>query len=150
MFCSKCGSKNDDGARFCSHCGGALGVVQSQAEAKAQTETVAPSISKPIISMIFGGLSITWSLLTVAIYSIMFAVMSAIDPETSYAGLFFSVFMSIVTIPPSIVSVSLSSSYLRNPAARRIRGLAKAGRALGIVSICLMAVSIAIAIIISL
>jgi uncharacterized membrane protein len=39
MFCSKCGTENPDGAKFCSKCGAGLGVVATPTEGAAKPET---------------------------------------------------------------------------------------------------------------
>jgi uncharacterized membrane protein len=39
MFCSKCGAKNPEGAKFCSKCGAGLGVAATPTEGAAKPET---------------------------------------------------------------------------------------------------------------
>jgi uncharacterized membrane protein len=39
MFCSKCGTENPEGAKFCSKCGAGLGVVATPTEGAAKPET---------------------------------------------------------------------------------------------------------------
>jgi uncharacterized membrane protein len=38
MFCSKCGTENPEGAKFCSKCGAGLGVVATPTEGAAKPE----------------------------------------------------------------------------------------------------------------
>ena len=38
MFCSKCGTENTDGAKFCSKCGAGLGVAPAATEGAAKPE----------------------------------------------------------------------------------------------------------------
>jgi uncharacterized membrane protein len=38
MFCSKCGTENPEGAKFCSKCGAGLGVVTTPTEGAAKPE----------------------------------------------------------------------------------------------------------------
>jgi len=38
MFCPKCGAENPDGAKFCSKCGGALGVAATPSEGAGTPE----------------------------------------------------------------------------------------------------------------
>jgi uncharacterized membrane protein len=39
MFCSKCGTENPEGAKFCSKCGAGLGVAATPTEGAAKPET---------------------------------------------------------------------------------------------------------------
>ena len=39
MFCSKCGTENPEGAKFCSKCGAGLGVAATPTEGAARPET---------------------------------------------------------------------------------------------------------------
>jgi hypothetical protein len=49
MYCPKCGSKNEDGAKFCSACGNALITVETIASSIAN----APSQPKPLAEKVF-------------------------------------------------------------------------------------------------
>ncbi len=44
MYCSRCGTKNEDVARFCDHCGADLGAMP-----KPTPTTAAPSVPPPTV-----------------------------------------------------------------------------------------------------
>ena len=61
MFCSSCGQENDDGANFCSGCGGALGsatppTVKPSAASVATPSSPTAGPSQPWYERSIGGL----------------------------------------------------------------------------------------------
>lgn len=49
MYCSTCGAKNEDGARFCDHCGADLGAMPRP----SGTPSAAPPIPPPTIPPLY-------------------------------------------------------------------------------------------------
>ncbi len=44
MYCTRCGSRNDDSSKFCAHCGAALETRAASAEAPAQSRPAAAAM----------------------------------------------------------------------------------------------------------
>ncbi len=90
-----------------------------------------PSLAKAIVSIALSSVTIIMSVISL-ICCIEFAGMS-----DGLVGIVFCIYMGIFIIPMAIVGLCLGSSYLRR-GATRLRGMAKAGKILGIISLALL------------
>ncbi len=148
IFCSKCGTNAEDQSNFCTSCGSELRAQRApQAESRAweshktngYVQPQTPSVAKAVFSFVLSAQAVTFATLVLA-YAIISAILG--DPASMPTAGSMTFATSFLIIPPAIVGISLGGSYLRNLFAVRVRGLAKAGTALSIVTFCMMTLSL--------
>ncbi|MCL1632768.1 zinc ribbon domain-containing protein [Sporolactobacillus sp. CPB3-1] len=61
MKCSKCGTENDEHAKFCRNCGQLLNVESSESTSRVQEETAAATSAKGGLTISTGGFSEFWT-----------------------------------------------------------------------------------------
>ena len=111
MFCSKCGTKNGDGAKFCKNCGVQMGTVENAPE---PTPTVT-SANKPKSVLFYALAPIGGFIALVALWGVVNVVADTDNPSALYSffnnvlvPLLFAVFF--LAIPVGIIYAIYSNS----------------------------------------
>ncbi len=144
IICPRCGIQLPDNSRFCNICGFSFQSNYQQQQYTYQqsgnsqyhypqpvNNDQKPSIAKAIVSAGLSGEAVALAVLNF-FYTFLFIV--AKEPEVAL-GL--TIILSVFIIPFAIVGMVFGNGYL-NSNAIRIKGLAKAGLIMGIISLILI------------